>query len=298
MRLTLNPAPHAPAKEMDKVRIKQIIREAKRTDDVQELYFEVYGATFAGKVTDEIARQSIVAACKELLESTKLVGQEHKHMATKADIAEIVSRIEEKLDALIKHVTGVQLEESKSEVEIKPAPPGDQEITYFVVANPKCSASDLIRKFKLSNNRAQFFIDARDAAESVKEVPEPTPKKAKIETGAEYTIEQVRERAAKFSEVFGVDALMKLNKRFGGDARVSKLNPSDYPDIMEEMRLQLAQAPDSSVTLEQVKTAAKPFLDANGAPALTGLLRTFGADKISSLDQSKYAAFIEAVTNA
>src|SRR5574337_1307610 len=51
-------------------RLKEIIRMAKRATPAKlhDLYMEVYGADYAGKVTNEIARASIQAACRELLD--------------------------------------------------------------------------------------------------------------------------------------------------------------------------------------------------------------------------------------
>lgn len=50
-------------------RLKEILRMAKhaRPDKLHDLYMEVYGADFAGKVTLDRARASIKEACAELL---------------------------------------------------------------------------------------------------------------------------------------------------------------------------------------------------------------------------------------
>jgi hypothetical protein len=54
---------------MNAARLREVARMAKRAtpQKVHDLYMEVYGADFAGKVTIDIARRSIQVACAELL---------------------------------------------------------------------------------------------------------------------------------------------------------------------------------------------------------------------------------------
>lgn len=68
---------------MTPARLKEIMRMAKKClpDKLHDLYMEVYGADFAGKVDAARARASIREACAELLQKKGKVLPEYDPVA-------------------------------------------------------------------------------------------------------------------------------------------------------------------------------------------------------------------------
>lgn len=279
---------------MEKQRIKAIVREAKRASDgeVRSLFFEVYGCTFAGKVTIEIARASIVSACKELLERGSVEAQ---------PAGQEITIMEETLKQI--------LEEMKiSNSWLK---------TIAMAGRPaegkpeKKNGKKPAEEAPAEKPGTVTFVPGAPDKDGIKHLEEQPAKKAEAEPTV--TIEMLREAATKYSAAFGMEDLLKLNTTFGGAKKLSAIDPSAYATLFKEMTARLANEngkkavtpAEPVITVEQVKAAAGNFAEKCGAPALASLLKTFGADKLTNakpdartpLDPSKYAAFLEAVTN-
>jgi hypothetical protein len=277
-------------------REKEIIRIAKKAGDdkLHTLYMEVYGADFAGAVTPERARASIITACKELLSRGKLAaqpeGQEIDTMTTEEFQTATLAKLDRILSVLVPD------KQEKVPEKVKAAADKvieDSKITDYVKANPKCKASDLIREFKISQNRAAKFLASK-----------------KEEKTEEITIEMLREMATKYSAAFGMEALLSVNVKFGGAKKLSACDPASYSLLWNEMKAALDRAPTAeapALSLDEVKAKAKGFVEKNGAPALSALLKAFGAEKLGPTSEGdprkglaveKYAALVEAIDNA
>lgn len=251
---------------------KKIMRWARRASDseVRALYFEVFGATFSGLVTVERARASLEEACKELLERGKVQDSTQYNRTGDDDMAK-----NDEMQAGFKAITEKLLEiDATLNVILRklmgaPAEPKKEE-KFVPVATPS-------------------------GEKKLAEVP---------------SMDELREVATAFSKAFGMNDLVALFKKLGAPrGRLSEIVDENKPLLLTELKGRLAKengstaAPDAlstpaPVTLDQAKVKAKAFMDANGAPAFSALLKSFGAAKLSEVPVEKLGALVEALANA
>lgn len=273
---------------MDKSQLKTIIRAARRAalDELRELYMEVYGAHFAGSVTPERARASIISACREMLERGKMnhLAAQGQEKIMEEILKQILATNEKQVEILTRIVKAL---------EGSPAP-----------AKPYTSAGPVPTKKEIKEQDAAR-VKEKDGTVVFKPVDDGNGGKKLEEVKSEptITIEQLREMATKYSAAFGMEDLLKLNQKYGGAKKLSQVPAEQYTMLHEEMKSRLdrengSKATEKPLSLDEVKAKAKVFMDKNGQGALVALLKAFKAEKISALPAEQYPAFVEAISNA
>lgn len=268
---------------------KKIMRWARRAseEEVRALYFEVYGAYFSGPVTVERARASIEEACREMLERGKLDPSQYH---TTGD--EIMAKQEITLETIL-----TEMREMSAALTQKIM---DMDATLNVLARKLIDATpEKPAKAKKEKEPKE------EKPGTVMMVPEGPKGEAKLVEVP--TLEVMREVATKYSAAFGMNDLISAFKRLGA-AKLSDVVEENRALLLRELRERLEKengkkatevidAP-KTITLDDVKPKAKAFLDKNGKEALAGLLKAFGAGKLSEVPAEKLTAFAEALDNA
>ncbi len=129
----------------------------------------------------------------------------------------------------------------------------------------------------------------------------------------EITLETLREVANRLAQAKGPEIVGLLVPQYGHERKLSKVDPKYYPALLKAFEDRLAggpepeeeeiveeddPAPKPELTLDEVKAAAKQFLERNSKEALVALLKAFGASKLSEVPPARFAALYEALTNA
>jgi hypothetical protein len=169
-------------------------------------------------------------------------------------------------------------------------------VQEWVEAHPGCTAADVVREHKISENRARA---------AVKQYGKDLPKPMKEKIG-KITVEQMRAKVSEFAETFSMNDALALNEKFGGARKLSEIPEVKYEAVFTEMEKRLKEkaepAPEVIVTKEDVQKAAGVFVKKYGDPAFRELLAKFVGKgdeaKISKVDPAKYAALVEALDNA
>lgn len=246
---------------MDRAKLKAIMREARRAPPARlaQLYEEVYGAAFAGSVTEERARASIREACDQLLnKETKMAKTEH----TINDVMDYLSKIEELLHRALKtpgHIETPPLPESapggkkgKAKVTEEFVPEGGKMVQIPTAEELR----ELATKFTSTFGMPELLkLNQKFGAKKLSEIPK--------ESWATLASE-MRERLARHD---------------GGGEKPA-----------EEKK---------QITIDDIRRVGQEFVTKNGDPAFRALLKAIAkADKISTADPKFYPALFEALTNA
>lgn len=206
---------------------------------------------------------------------------------------------------------------AKPETKIETPPdspegdPSDTDVPKFLreylEKNPDAGAADLIREFKVSQNKALAAIKQFGKPLSQRSAPtkEEKPKKEKV------TVEMLRGIISIFAERFGMNEALKINEEIGGSRKVSGIPEEKYEAIFNAMNARTSAAeakPEEEgeepvpVTKEDVQRVGAAFIGKYGDPAFRELLAKYVAKgdeaKISKVDPAKYRALHEALVNA
>lgn len=275
----------------------KIKREARRADTVAlaRLYEEVYGAAYSGSVTEERARESIVEACDQMIHKERHMAKD----ATINDVMDYLAKIEEMLHRALKT-------------------PGH-------IATPDLPAGAPGAK---KRPETELHVDGKGKPAEAKEKAPPL----KVEDATEVSDEELREVATKFTSVFSMNDLLKLNQKFGGK-KLSEIPKERRAELVWEMKVGLARHENGDkaedpkaraertqaeraasvhdgeaalvkglkerVTIDDIRRVGQEFVNKNGDPAFRALLKAIGkAGKISEVDAKHYPALFEALSNA
>jgi hypothetical protein len=226
---------------------------------------EVFGADFAGSVTPDRARASIIEACRELLNQNRSKPMEEILKSILAEMEksnELLTRIaratEGKRQSTLMAVDGAKQREAMENAAAEPKP---------------CP-------------KVEIYPEKTITIEQLREVA--------TKYSAAFGMEDLLALNLKFGG--GEKKLSKI-----APENYSILHKEMTARLEREDGKKAVEAPkkEEGPTLDDVKAKAKGFLDKNGAAALTAILKVaFKVEKVSALKPEQYPAFIEAISNA
>jgi hypothetical protein len=254
---------------------KEIKRRAKRAgdSDIPTLFLEVFGASYAGQVTTERARESILEACAEMLERSQ-PGTRRTTM--EAILKDILAEAQKTNELLLRLINGSG--------ETKPA---------------KVKAPKITEEFKP-------VVQPDGTTKLVEQTPEITPEVLRA-VASVYAKKFGMEDLLKLNVKFGAKKLTDIlpaNRAALMTEMQGRIDREGQIDREPTNRAAAAaEAPKPTVlvkviTLDELKVMGGKFLKKHGEIKLGELLKAFGVAKLSAVPSDKYPALAEAFTNA
>lgn len=246
-------------------------------------------------------------------------------------LAQHLWMVNEKLDKLIELAEGRKVEVAGGEENIPGSIAAISEAQIKEAVEEGAKPKDLIRKFKVSQKRAEEYVKKfeRRAPERVEvEAAEKVVKEQSV------TVEMIRELATEYMRRFGTADLLEINLKIGGAKKLSEIDPASLPLLYQEMktRIEREEAPkedpkakrerlqaeraaqvhdgeaalvkglkkreEQKATVDDVKRVAKKFMEEHGEKALAKLIHAHGGKKLSEVPEAKLPALYEALSNA